>query len=474
MKEKGTIDMLKQTIILSRQQLYDEIWQISVAGVARKYNLNYAKLIAKCRETNIPFPSSGYWTKKSMGKDLSEEAIALPPSDIEKVELLLADVKVGRKRTVDVKKDFKKELDEETTEKLEEIVPVMEKSVGEILGENVLQTHLDLEEELLDNAAILPFLESEERRRVLKVISEIAVSEKRRLHGQLVKYRNAMDEWKRKEKEVQNRYDYDYNSRYNKPENKPTFFDEIAVESQKRVFLILDAIFRAVERLGGKVNSDLSIRVKEDIVRIRIAEGKDKVKHELTKQEAREMVEYNERVKKYSWTSKPNIRKYDYVYNGRMRIVFSDGEYIRDNNTEKLEDRLGDILIRLYEKSEEARIEREKREEERRKREEEARLWEEACRRKEDEIKKTKALLNQVEDYKIACEIRQYIAAIVQKKKMGPELAEWVEWAKKKADWFDPTVALEDEYLGKREHAKSKDEKDLDKSYGNRYRSIFW
>lgn len=32
--------MTKSTMTLSRQQLYDEIWQMSVAGVARKYNLN--------------------------------------------------------------------------------------------------------------------------------------------------------------------------------------------------------------------------------------------------------------------------------------------------------------------------------------------------------------------------------------------------------------------------------------------------
>ena len=40
---------------------------------------------------------------------------------------------------------------------------------------------------------------------------------------------------------------------------------------------------------------------------------------------------------------------------------------------------------------------------------------------------------------------------------------EWIEWAFKKADWYDPTKDVEDEYLGKRDHGKNKDEKDLDK-----------
>ena len=32
-------------VLINRKQLYDEIWKISVAGVAKKYNLHYAKLI---------------------------------------------------------------------------------------------------------------------------------------------------------------------------------------------------------------------------------------------------------------------------------------------------------------------------------------------------------------------------------------------------------------------------------------------
>lgn len=40
---------------------------------------------------------------------------------------------------------------------------------------------------------------------------------------------------------------------------------------------------------------------------------------------------------------------------------------------------------------------------------------------------------------------------------------EWIEWASKKADWYDPTKDVEDEYLGKRDHGKNREEKDLDK-----------
>lgn len=128
-------------------------------------------------------------------------------------------------------------------------------------------------------------------------------------------------------------------------------------------------------------------------------------------------------------------------------------------------------IIELYEKSEENRIERERREAEQRRREEETRRREELRKRKETEIKRTKELANKAEDYRIATEIRALIFAMIEK---GDEEAtpEWIEWAKEKADWYDPTVAREDEYLGKRDHGKDKSEKDPDKLIETR--SWYW
>lgn len=458
--------MTKSTMTLSRQQLYDEIWQMSVAGVARKYNLNYAKLIAKCREANIPFPPSGYWTRKNMGKDVSGEVVALPPSDNENVELLLAGVKSEKKKKVISDAE---ELHSDMEEGLKKAASSMEEQEKETGNEDQAVPVKETVEKSGADDTVLPFLDSAEKKRVLQAASELRIRDKKRLHEQLIKYRKSMTEWK--QKEVQNQRGY---QRRNRPDDEPAFFNEISPESQQRAFLILDALFCAVEELGGKVNADLSMRVMADTVRIRIAEGQDKVKHELTKQEARALVEYNDRVKRNGWASKPQIRKYDSIYNGKLRIIFDNGEYIRDTGKEKLEDRLGDLLMRLYENSEEARIQRERLEEERRKREEEARRQAEIQKRKEDEVRRTRELLNQAEDYKIACEIRQYIAAVARQKDITPETAAWIEWANRKADWYDPIVAAEDEYLGRREHSKPKEEKDLDKMNMGRYGMWGW
>ena len=88
----------KGIVKLTRKQLYDEIWALSVAGVARKYNLNYGKLIATCKVENIPFPSSGYWTKKNMGKDVSNEIVEFSGLEDTEISLITKDAVVKRIR----------------------------------------------------------------------------------------------------------------------------------------------------------------------------------------------------------------------------------------------------------------------------------------------------------------------------------------------------------------------------------------
>ena len=88
----------KGIVKLTRKQLYDEIWALSVAGVARKYNLNYGKLIATCKVENISFPSSGYWTKKNMGKDVSNEIVEFSGLEDTEISLITKDAVVKRIR----------------------------------------------------------------------------------------------------------------------------------------------------------------------------------------------------------------------------------------------------------------------------------------------------------------------------------------------------------------------------------------
>ena len=39
---------------------------------------------------------------------------------------------------------------------------------------------------------------------------------------------------------------------------------------------------------------------------------------------------------------------------------------------------------------------------------------------------------------------------------------DWIDWAEKKADWFDPNVARDDEFFGKRRHEDDPERKKLE------------
>ena len=442
---------------LSRKQLYDEIWLFSVAGVARKYNLNYSRLIRSCKEAGIPYPSSGYWTRKNMGKDVSSEIVTLNGDENLLVELATNNSVTKRAKKVKPEANHIENLP--IGELLEEVSSAVEEN-SNCNEKAVWKNRAGETKKIPELYGVLDYLEQDEREKVLSTAYTLEVNENARLHKALVQYKKKISDYAVRLKQAQ-KQTY-YNPRYNKPNNEPEFFKEVSESGTSRIMAILDTVFKAVEKLGGSVNDDLSVKIKRDVVRIRVSEAQDKIRHELTKKEAQELLQYEDDIKRKKWASKPRIRQYDYVYNGRIRIIFGEKDFIRDSEKEKLEDRLGEILIRLYEKSEENRIARELREEEQRRREEEKRRQEEIRRRKELEIAHTKELVNMADDYQIASNIRAYINALVESGSQGAT-PEWIEWAQKIADWYDPIVARNDEYLGRRDHGKSKEEKGFDR-----------
>lgn len=430
-------------VLLNRKELYGEIWKLSVAGVAKKYNLHYAKLINSLKENNIPYPSSGYWTRLACGKDVTSEVIPLPEAEMEDI-YLYTEGYFGIRRNQGGEKVVK-------SKRLESLEISEEDGLNNNAGSPLF----------FDNA-ILPFLEGEERFKVFETIANIQIELAPRLHPVLMKYKKSVDEWKQQEKE--SKYNLKrsyYNYSKGKRIEQPAFLNEVSEEGLSRLMVILDSLYKAIERLGGVINPDLSMKIRSDIVRVDFAESQDKKEHDLTKQEAKEMLEYKENLKLHRYASKPQIRKYDYSYNGKLRIKFDNGKYIKDNDKKKLENYLDEILVQLYELSEERRIVREKREQEhqnyldeKRRREE----WEERIR---EEKSKTQALANEAKDYRIASEIRSYIQAILDEGELTKEKREWIKWATDKADWYDPVIAREDAYLGKRKHADSGEEKQL-------------
>lgn len=412
------------SIKFERKKLYDEIWEISLTGVSKKYGLNYTKLVQACKENNIPYPSSSYWTKKNMGLDFSKEIVELPESEQNEIEIPL-------------------------------------KTSGTIIDVKVSD-----KDKFITEFNFLNFLEDEEKKRVAEVIYDLNIDNFTRNHKVITEYKNKKKEERREERKAN--YFNPYYNIHNYTEKG--YFADISKTEKDRCMKILSLVYYTIEKLGGTINNDFSLQVRGEHVELKVEELKDQVKHELTKEEAKQLLEYEDRKKTFSYASKPNIRKYDYLYNGKLKITCGNKKYIRETDKIKLEDKLGDIIIKLYEQSEEVKTERLAREERERIQIEEAERKEKIRNAKKNEAQKVKELVNCAEDYKIACEIRNYIDAFSKQNNLTDEIKEWIEWANKKANWFDPMIDEEDGLLGKREHTESLEEKNnkLNK-YGSYY-----
>lgn len=116
------------------------------------------------------------------------------------------------------------------------------------------------------------------------------------------------------------------------------------------------------------------------------------------------------------------------------------------------------MMLSIYGEAEQVKQARLAREEAERQRREQERRREEQRQRYNAEVDRTLALVNCATDYEIARKIRAYVSAM-EKAHSDQDLSEWASWARAKADWYDPTVAKEDELLGRREHEKSQESK---------------
>ena len=107
-KEVSTVQMT--VIRLTRTQLYDEIWEISAAGTAKKYDIPYSQFLKQIKEANIPIPPSGYWTKISFWKPVEKTALKKP---FDKVVSLVKEVSLPKGEKPEPGSDPNKKLSDQ-------------------------------------------------------------------------------------------------------------------------------------------------------------------------------------------------------------------------------------------------------------------------------------------------------------------------------------------------------------------------
>lgn len=518
----------------TRKELYDEVWDISAAATARKYDVPYQQFLAQLKEADIPTPPSGYWAKLSSGKEVT--VLELTGEFNKKIEFYekIKNISYAQKK-IDIETTEK--LEKEAIKKLEEVAnfpdsiemgntkynyydreglykevwsdPVTEvakkyhvsdnaiRKVCKSLnvptppagywakvitgskikrpplpkgnypkGKHGLRNSKWIEpEKQLDIKEKLSFLDEETLAAILSIADQISLSdENQKFSSTVLKQKKRIIKW---QKEYQKNLAKGWGK--HNLEDPPMNADNLSEEGVQRRSRILDSIIRAIEPYGCQLlpNKEAFI-INDEIVSFTFSEAKDKIPHVLTKKENMEMLKYQEDKKRGGYAYEPRVRKYDYPFNGKLSLRLCNNRTFRDSKSYQLEERLGEVLVALYEASESVRVERLAREEAERKREEERILKKKKIDRYNEEVEQTLFLLNEAVDFEKAERIRKYVEAATKSENRIKYSDEWIEWAKKKADWFDPTVAVSDEFFGEREHFKNEEAKII------KEKSSFW
>lgn len=229
--------------------------------------------------------------------------------------------------------------------------------------------------------------------------------------------------------EARKRHDYLSNQPY--PERVNVLNIDVSEYNAARAYRVMDSVIKMLRVR----NYDIKIRDFESFAVI------DSIEIEFRLREKRKAVTSNDewRVRNLEPTGK---------------LVFIIGHYDRkeiNDGLEPLENKLAEILARFESEAERIKQWRIEIERDRKIAEEKRRIENEIREQKEKESKKFKNLFLSATRLHQANIMRSYIRTVeanaIEKQQLTSELQDWIDWAIKKADWYDPLVNGEDPLL---------------------------
>jgi len=189
-----------------------------------------------------------------------------------------------------------------------------------------------------------------------------------------------------------------------------------------------------------KCVSQLIVHVLQETVRIELVEQTDSKAYNA------EEYPRKEGLGSTWWYSHPSRL---YTPNGRLTLHILEDVGSRkswgDGKKQRVEDCIDGFIRGIITAAESKVLRREERERQERERQEWQRRWEEERRAKEREERRQKQLWQDIEAWEKAKRIREYVAAVAAKaESLKPEdtqivqVQEWIEWANRVADAWDP------------------------------------
>lgn len=375
--------------VLTRQQLYEEVWTTPMMHVAKKYGHSDVGLAKHCRNLKIPLPGRGYWAKKAAGKKLPKRP-PLPPLDCGLRDL----------PTINEWR-LKREAEPPMPP------PELDPEVKALLDREETAAPITLPEDL-----------SSAHRLVRGVLKD------RRLDK-----RNRRRSW-------------------SEPREERTWAladVHASPENFERAMKIMSALLKALESRGFQVKGDKDrndvlsqVVILNEAFNLRICEPNRQLPHVQTDEEKAK------KRKGDTW----GIPKYDKVPSGELVLEMTSVDCrfthrYRDGKRARLEEQLNDVVKGLIRSVDWARKRKAewKREEEIR-HEDERRRWEEEQRRREIEEERRReqaridALLAEVRSWKAGQDLRAYLGEIRMAMAASGELVtpdtevgRWLHWA---------------------------------------------
>ena len=154
---KEEIVMPEEPVIrITRQQLYDEIWKISVAGLAKKYDIPYSQLMKQIKQADIPVPPSGYWTQLSFGKPVTKPELPEPVNEVISIYKTVPRSQTKKQKVELQSKEVKNETLSSENQAISEVsinnmtVKATVADTKETKTGNVSEEHVDLPAQVVD------------------------------------------------------------------------------------------------------------------------------------------------------------------------------------------------------------------------------------------------------------------------------------------------------------------------------------
>lgn len=377
---------------VDRETLYNEVWTDPVTVVASRYGLSDVGLAKICRTLSIPLPSRGYWAKIKAGRMMSRAPLPKLKAPV------LRDMRLVK-------------LPEEKIAKLEAAKESATRIRNRVAAVDINPTEGSAEQHPLVKAA---------------------------------------------SKRLRQRDGWPANTLLRSAPDEVLNLS-VSQDALDRALAFANLLLNALDKEGFYCEIDrrknktlLRSRITGTTVPLAIEEKIQRSRHEPTPAEKRARERY------YSspyWERRgdyPSIPEFDYASTGLLTLRV--GSYARnwnDTARTKLEQRLGTVVSEIIVLMQEA-YEREQEEIRRAEARQRAmERYEYLTKRRKMEAAKFKELEAEADNLDRATKLRAYADAVERQAVDNgmvdsPEIADWLAWARAKADWLDPLVPVSD------------------------------